>query len=119
MSKPIITNVRRTTVRAFALGIVCGGFLTAATISAFPAKATPDTVLEQIAVQEEPYICTTLSIKPSVSTLVRVMGTVQSTEALSDRDTGTVVAMAIMDGCDEYLPVVKRFVAMYAPEGSA
>ena len=119
MSLPTITNIRKTTVKAFSLGIVTGGFIAAGTIAAFPAKATPDTVLEQIAIQEEPYVCNTLSIKPSVSTLVRVMGTVQSIESLSDRDTGTVVAMAIIDGCDQYLPVIKRFIAMYTPEGSA
>ena len=119
MSLPTISNVRNTTVKAFSLGIVTGGFIAAGTIAAFPAKASPDTVLEQIAIQEEPYICNTMSLRPSVSTLVKIMGTVQSTESLSDRDTGTVVAMAIIDGCDEYLPVIKRFIAMYSPEGSA
>jgi len=119
MSLPTISNIRKTTVKAFSLGIIVGGFTAAGTIAAFPAKATPDSVLEQVAVQEEPYVCNTLSLKPSVSTLVRVMGVVQSTESLTDRDTGTVVAMAIMDGCDQFMPVIKRFIAMYAPGASA
>jgi hypothetical protein len=117
MSKPIITNVRKTTIKAFSLGIITGGFIAAGTIAAFPAKASPS--LEQIAVQEEPYVCNTLSLKPTVSTLVRVMGVVQSTENLGDQDTGTVVAIAIIDGCDQHLPVVKRFIAMYAPGATA
>ena len=119
MSPPIISNIRKTTVKAFSLGIIVGGFTAASTIAAFPAKATPDSVLEQIAIQEEPFICNTLTVKPTVSTLVRVMGVVQSTENLGDRDTGTVVAMAIMDGCDQFVPVVKRFVGMYSPGASA
>ena len=119
MSPPIISNIRKTTVRAFALGIVCGGFLTAGTISAFPAKASPDTVLEQIAIQEEPYICSTMSLHPSVSTLVKVMSAVQATENLSDRDTGQVIGMAIIDGCDQFIPVIKRFIAMYSSGASA
>jgi hypothetical protein len=101
------------------LGIITGGFIAAGTIAAFPAKATPDTILEQIAIQEEPYVCNTLSLRPSVSTLVRVMGVVQDTENLSDRDTGAVVGMAIFDGCDQFVPIVKRFIDMYASEGSA
>jgi len=119
MSKPIISNVRRTTVKAFSLGIITGGFIAAGTIAAFPAKATPDSVLERIAIQEEPYVCNTLSLRPSVSTLVRVMGVVQDTENLSDVDTGTVVGMAIFDGCDQFVPIVKRFIDMYSTEASA
>ena len=39
MSKQMITNIRKTTVRAFALGVVAGGFLTAGIVAAAPADA--------------------------------------------------------------------------------
>ena len=39
MSTQMITNVRKTTVRAFALGVVAGGFLTAGIVAAAPADA--------------------------------------------------------------------------------
>jgi len=114
-----MSSVRKTTVRAFSLGIITGGFIAAGTIAAFPAKATPDSTLQQIAIQEEPYVCNTLELRPTVSTLLRVMEVVQSTESLGDQDTGTVVAMAIFDGCDQFVPVIKRFVAMYASGATA
>jgi len=118
MSKHSITNVRRTTIRAFSLGIVCGGFLTAGTIAAFPAKANPDT-LADIAVQEEPYICNTLALKPTVSNLVTVLAAVQAAEHLSMSDTGEVVTYAILDGCDQFVPILNRFIAIYAPGPTA
>jgi hypothetical protein len=113
MSKHSISNIRRTTVRAFSLGIVCGGFLTAGTIAAFPAKASPDT-LADIAVQEEPYVCNALALKPTVSNLVTVLSAVQAAEHLTASDTGKVVTYAILDGCDQFVPVLNRFIAIYA-----
>lgn len=115
MSKPIISNVRRTTVRAFSLGIICGGFLTAGTIAAIPAKATPDSVLADMAVTEEPYICNTLALHGTVSTLMTVLATVSARQHTTAYDTGTVVTMAVFDGCDQFVPVLERFVAIYAP----
>ena len=119
MSKPTISNVRRTTVRAFALGIVTGGFITAATVAAFPAKATPDSVLADIAVQEEPFICNSMALKPSVSNLVAVLSTVQARENLTAYDTGTVITMAVLDGCEQFVPVLHRFIAIYVPGATA
>lgn len=113
MSTPTISNVRRSTVRAFALGIICGGFITAATISAIPAKA--DSTLAGIAVSEEPYICGALQLKPTVSNLMTILSTVQAREHLSAYDSGSVVTMAVYDGCDQFMPVLSRFVAIYAP----
>jgi hypothetical protein len=39
MSKRMITNLRRTTVRAFALGVVAGAFLAVGIVAAAPADA--------------------------------------------------------------------------------
>ena len=115
MSKPIISNVRRSTVRAFSLGIICGAFLTAGTIAAIPAKATPDSVLADMAVTEEPYICNTLALHGTVSTLMTVLATVSARQHTTAYDTGTVVTMAVFDGCAQFVPVLERFVAIYAP----
>ena len=117
MSKPTISNVRRTTVRAFALGIVTGGFITAATVAAFPAKA--DSALAGIAIEEEPYICNSLALRPTVSNLVTVLSTVAAREHLTAYDSGTVIAMAVADGCDQFIPVLERFIAIYAPGAAA
>jgi len=114
MSVPTISNIRRTTVKAFSLGIIVGGFITAATIAAIPAKATPDSTLTTVAIQEEPFICNTMALHPTVSGLMKVMSSVQAVENLSAYDTGTVVALAIYDGCDQFVPVLQRFVSIYA-----
>jgi hypothetical protein len=119
MSKLTISNVRRTTVRAFALGVISGGFIAAGTVAAFPAKATPDSQLIDIAIQEQPYICNALALKPSVSNLITVLATVQAREAITAYDSGEVVTIAVVDGCDRFIPVLERFVAIYAPGAAA
>lgn len=119
MSKLTISNVRRTTVRAFSLGIITGGFIAAGTMAAFPAKATPDSELVEIAIQQQPYICNALALKPSVSNLITVLATVQAREALTAYDSGEVVTMAVVDGCDRFIPVLERFIAIYAPGAAA
>jgi hypothetical protein len=116
MSKFTIANVRRTTVRAFALGIICGGFITAGTIAAIPAKALPDSELADIAVTEQPYICNSLIMRGTVSNLITVLATVQARQSLSAYDTGSVITMAVFDGCDQFVPVLQRFVAIYGED---
>jgi hypothetical protein len=101
-------------VRAFSLGIICGGFIAAGTIAAIPAKATPDSVLADIAVAEEPYICNALALRGTVSNLVTILATVQARQHLSAYDTGAVISLAVFDGCEQFMPVLERFVAIYA-----
>jgi len=113
--------MRTDTVRAFALGIITGSFLTAGVVMlTAPAKADPQITDELLsyAVDEEPFVCRSLAHTPTVGQLMDVLVTVSERDSLSAADTGTVVTLAVADGCPQYMPVLKRFVAIYAPNGA-
>jgi len=38
---------------------------------------------------------------------------------LTAYDSGEVVTMAVVDGCDRFIPVLERFIAIYAPGAAA
>jgi hypothetical protein len=44
-----------------------------------------------------------------------VLATVSARQHTTAYDTGTVVTMAVFDGCAQFVPVLERFVAIYAP----
>lgn len=113
--------MRTQAVRAFALGIITGSFFTAgAVLLSAPAKADPiSPALVQDAVNAEPYVCQALSDSPTVPTVVSILETVSAADRLSASDTGTVVALAVYDGCAKFVPVLDRFVALYATAPAA
>lgn len=119
-----MSAIRTATVRGFSLGLITGSFLTAgAVLLATPAKASPDDtspVLVQTAIQAEPFVCRNLADSPSVSMLMSVLVAVSEATGLPPGDTGRVVAIAVSDGCPQYIPVLKRFIAIYgdAPSGA-
>lgn len=114
-----MSALRTATVKGFSLGIITGSFLTAgAVLLAGDAKASPDISpsLVQDAVQAEPFICKSLANSPTVSMLMDVLQSVSATLRLGPGDTGTVVALAVSDGCPQYIPVLRRFIAIYGTE---
>jgi hypothetical protein len=111
--------MRPSLIKAFSLGIIAGSFLTAALITVAPAKADPSDpspALIRDAVQAEPFVCQSLKDDPTVSQLISVLYAVAAADNLSAADTGTVVTMAVADGCPQYIPVLRRFVQIYAPD---
>jgi hypothetical protein len=97
MSKPIISNIRRTTVRAFSLGIVTGGFITAATFSAIPARADTDSAVYAY---------------PTFSGIIGI-GEAISTDGLSMHQAGQVIAVSAMEICPRHLGLLQRFTDQY------
>lgn len=117
-----MSALRTATIKGFSLGLITGSFLTAgAVLLATPAKASPDIspALVQDAIQAEPFICRNLADSPTVSTLMSILVAVSDAASLSPGDTGTVVALAVSDGCPQYIPVLKRFVAIYGQDTSS
>lgn len=101
--------MRPNTLTAYAAGIITGGLLTAATVFlAGPARA--DNTVYQVAV------CGTLDDYPSISGIVGI-GSALMDEGYSGESAGRIVAESVMAACPEYLPLLKRFVAIYGTPG--
>ena len=115
-----MSALRTATVKGFSLGLITGSFLTAgAVLLATPAKASPDDIspkLVQDAIQVEPFVCRNLADSPTVSMLMSILVGVSEAAVLSPGDAGTVVALAVSDGCPQYIPVLKRFIAIYGDD---
>ena len=114
-----MSAIRTATVKGFSLGIIAGSFLTAgAVLLAGDAKASPDISPElvQTAIQVEPYVCRNLADSPTVSMLMSILVGVSEAAGLGPGDSGTVVALAVSDGCPQYVPVLRRFVAIYGDD---
>ena len=117
-----MSALRTATIKGFSLGLIAGSFLTAgAVLLAGDAKASPDIspVLVEDAIQAEPFICKSLANSPTVAMLMDVLQSVSATLRLGPGDTGTVVALAVSDGCPQYLPVLQRFVNIYGDDTAA
>lgn len=117
-----MTAIRTVAVKGFSLGLIAGSFLTAgAVLLATPAKASPDISPElvQTAIQVEPYVCRNLADSPTVFMLMEILLGVSEAAGIGPGDTGTVVALAVSDGCPQYIPVLRRFIAIYGDDTTA
>ena len=112
MSKHTISNVRRTTVRAFSLGIVCGGFITAATIAAVPAKADTDNAVYAYTATFGAIVCQTLDTYPTFSGLIGI-GEAIAADGLSMRQAGQVLMMSAVEICPRHLGLLRRYADTY------
>ena len=112
MSPPIISNARKTTVRAFSLGIITGGFITAATILAVPAKADTGDAVYAYTATFGAIVCQTLDAYPTISGVIGV-GEAIAADGLSMHQAGEVLMMSATEICPRHLGLLQRFVDSY------
>ena len=113
MSTPTISTLRKTTVRAFALGLMCGAFLTAGIVAATPAKADP-TTLAYAAVMGE-IVCTTLAQFPTYSGVTGI-GQAITEDGLTLDQAGEVMWMSVANICPEHTSLLMRYAARYGTD---
>ena len=113
MSTPTISTLRKTTVRAFALGVVSGAFLTAAIVAAAPAKAD-STTLAYTAVMGE-IVCTTLSEFPAFTGITGI-GQAIVADGLTLDQAGEVMWMSVANLCPEHTSLLMRYAARYGTD---
>jgi len=107
-----MNNIRKTTVRAFSLGIVCGGFIAAATIAAVPAKADTDNAVYAYTATFGAIVCQTLDTYPTISGVIGV-GEAIAADGLSMHQAGEVLMMSATEICPRHLGLLERFVDSY------
>lgn len=94
-----------------------GALITAGVAAAPPAKADPSDESMRYAIDHEARICTDIAVTPTVSGFLTILSNIETYGHLSAYDAGSAASLAIFDGCPEYTPVLRRFVAIYGGAG--
>lgn len=114
MSDPILSNVRRATIRAFSLGIITGSFLTAGMVLlAGPARADTDRLVVAYASVFGGVVCSTLDEYPSKAGVLGV-GNAIIEDGLTAYQAGQVIALSVMDICPRHSDLMDDFAAATA-----
>lgn len=101
------------TVRSFALGIVCGAFLTAGIVAAAPAHADP-TSMAYAASMGEP-VCNTLSDYPSYGGITGI-GKAITEDGLTLDQASEVIVMSVINLCPQHMPLLRRYADQYSAD---
>jgi hypothetical protein len=108
-----MNSIRKTTVRSFGLGIVCGAFLTAGIVAATPAKAD-STTLAYTAVMGE-IVCSTLTEFPAFSGITGI-GQAIAEDGLTLDQAGEVMWMSVANLCPQHTSLLMRYAARYGTD---
>lgn len=100
--------MRTSIVKAFSLGIITGSFLTAALITAIPAKADIDPVAYAYAAHYGGAVCTTLDDYPSESGILGI-GEAIIEDGLTAFQAGEVMYYAVADICPRHLGLIMHW----------
>lgn len=104
--------MRRAIVRAFALGIATGSFLTSGIVLlTSPAKADPIS-------QGERVVCVLLDQNPTFAGIVQTAIVIEAKTGVDDRTAGQMIAQSVYAQCPEHLPLLKAFVQKYGGSAS-
>lgn len=96
-------------VRAFALGMIAGSFLTAGIVAAPLAKAEPDRVSIAYAATFAQAVCDTLDAYPSFEGIYGIAQAIVE-DGLTSRQAGYVIALSVTDACPWHLDLLDRFL---------
>lgn len=107
--------MRNSIVRAYALGIITGSFLTAGLVFGLaPAKASPEDgnpspAIVKYILANERAMCNTLAAHPSVSGVEGVLLAIEA-DGLTPMEAGQALAYGVADRCPEYTYLLTAFI---------
>lgn len=110
LSKELGWQVRPRTARRFVILFIVGWLIAAALTTAGVVKADTERELVQYAVQHEALICGQLAADPTVDGLDAVLMRVEFGWGFDSFSAGSIVRMAVQDGCPCYLPVLAEYL---------
>jgi hypothetical protein len=93
--------------------LICTGMILPSLLLAPPAHADP---VSNYAAIVAPAVCTTLDTYPTVAGVTGVLAGVVEDSGFSYYDAGQIVATAVIDECPRHLPLLQKFIAVYAPK---
>ena len=97
-------NIRPGTLRAYALGVITGSIVTAS-LAVWTAPAHADAGTDTV-------ICSVLSEYPSIQGVIGI-GLALKDRGYSGYDAGQAIGEAVINECPQYLPLMRRFIAIY------
>lgn len=101
--------VRRVLVLLTLGWLACAGWL----VTAPDAHADP---LSDYTVLAATAVCSTLDDHPTVPGVTGVITGVMDDSGFTAYDSGEVVARAVIGWCPRHVPLLQRFVSVYAPD---
>lgn len=102
------SSIRRTTVKAFSLGMIAGSFLTAGIVySTAPAHADKGDELATM-------VCSSLDAQPTVANVGAILNDLVRFGA-SPQQAAQVLVISVSEYCTRNIPVVQAFIDTYAP----
>jgi hypothetical protein len=105
--------MRSPVVKAFALGMVAGSFLTASMlVLAFPVKAEPDSATVAYAATYGEAVCMTLDDHPTFNGIIGI-GNAIVEDGLTGYQAGGVIGLSVMEFCPRHLELMNQFAAAY------
>jgi hypothetical protein len=103
--------MRTSIVRAYALGIITGGFLTAATLTiAAPVKADVDRVVVAYAAQFGGAVCTTLDEYPTIDGVYGIGLSIME-DGLTAYQAGQVIGLSVLEVCPRHIALMQNFAS--------
>jgi hypothetical protein len=103
--------MRTSVVRAYALGIITGSFLTAATLTvAFPVKADVDRVVVAYAAQYGGAVCATLDEYPTINGVYGIGQSIME-DGLTAYQAGQVIGLSVLEICPQHIDLMQNFAA--------
>ena len=104
--------MRTSIVRAYALGIISGSFLTAATLTfAAPAKADVDRVVVAYAAQYAGAVCRTLDEYPTVDGVYGIGLSIMD-DGLTAYQAGQVIGLSVLEVCPRHIALMQNFASV-------
>jgi hypothetical protein len=102
--------MRPGTLRAYALGVLTGSVMTSA-LFVWTASAKAD-VTDDEAELYSSAVCSTLADYPTTDGVLNI-GLALKNEGFSDYEAGQIIGSAVINECPRFIPLMKRFVALY------
>ena len=103
--------MRTSIVRAYALGIISGSFLTAATLTfTFPVKADVDRVVVAYAAQYAGAVCTTLDEYPTIDGVYGIGLSIME-DGLTAYQAGQVIGLSVLEVCPRHIALMQNFAS--------
>lgn len=108
--------MRNAVLRAYALGVITGSMVTAGlTMFAAPAHAdVSDVVIASYSIP----VCATLDRFPSLNGVIGVAAAIAE-DGYTYSEAGDIILGAVLNVCPEFIPLLQRFAAVYAPSAAA
>lgn len=103
-------NIRPSTIRGYAYGVLTGTLLTTSLMIAAPAKAD---IADGVSAEYAPAVCSVLDDGNASVEGIMGIGLALMGQGWTPREAGEIVGWSVVHQCPRYIPILRAFVARY------